>query len=139
MRARALNPNAKGYHNYGGRGITVCERWVVFTNFLADMGERPSGTSLDRIDNNKGYEPGNCRWATPKEQNRGRRVTRLIEYQGRTQCLKDWAEEFGISETGLTARLARGLSVEEALTKPLVPAGRYPRSAVIAKAQGAQA
>lgn len=77
MLTRCRNSKQRGYHNYGGRGITVCKRWLTFTNFLADMGERPLGTSLDRIDNDGNYEPNNCRWATTKEQSINKRGKKL--------------------------------------------------------------
>lgn len=81
MRARCNRPTASDYGRYGGRGITVCERWESFQDFIADMGERPAGTSIDRIDVNGNYEPANCRWATSVEQGRNRRNTKLEPHE----------------------------------------------------------
>ena len=97
MKARCQNPKAANYATYGGRGIRVCERWQAFESFLADMGERPEGLTLDRHPNNDGhYEPGNCRWATKAQQSANRRTTLTVAYLGRTQTLRDWCAELRI-------------------------------------------
>lgn len=123
MRQRCLNPNATGYHRYGGRGIRVCDRWASsFEAFLADMGERPSlAHTLERIDNNAHYEPGNCRWATKTEQQRNRRVARLVTYNGETKTIHEWAKLKGLLWTTINQRLRYGWSVEEALERPPIP------------------
>lgn len=119
MIQRCTNPNLKCYVDYGARGITVHDSWRDFGVFLSDMGEKPAGTSIDRIDNDGNYEPGNCRWATRKEQNRNRRRGRVIEYQGTKLLLCEWAEKVGLSQSILGARLRNGWPVERALTAPI--------------------
>lgn len=118
---RCHNPDAQAYDRYGGRGITMCERWRVdFTAFLADMGARPTPRhTLDRIDNDGPYSPENCRWATYGEQNRNTRQNRWIEFNGETLCLQDWALRLGMSSNGLVRRLHL-FPVAEALTRPVV-------------------
>jgi hypothetical protein len=106
------------YKHYGGRGITVCERWQTFENFLADMGKRPLGKSLERVNNDGNYEKSNCRWASHKEQMRNRRTTKMIEWNGRTQSLVDWSDEIGISASVIHGRIRRGWEIEAALTSP---------------------
>jgi hypothetical protein len=101
MIQRCEYPNHIKYSQYGGRGITVCDRWKTFINFLSDMGERPNGKSLDRIDLNQGYCPSNCRWATKSEQMRNTR--RALVFEGKP--LAQWAEESGVSYQTLKARL----------------------------------
>lgn len=108
MLKRCANPNATGYEHYGGRGIRVCEAWQAFENFLADMGERPVGMTLDRIDVNGNYEPGNCRWATRKQQERNTRQTRWLDYDGRKWCATDLAEHLGVARHVLYGRIGRG-------------------------------
>lgn len=108
-----------GYRDYGGRGISVCERWALFANFLADMGRRPSRNhSIDRIDNDADYGPDNCRWATRSEQGRNKRSNRLLEARGRTLPLAAWCEETGLKPDTITERIRRGWSVDRALSTP---------------------
>ena len=105
MKQRCINPNDTTYKNYGGRGISVCDRWLKFENFYADMGERPKGMSIERIDNNGNYCPENCCYATQKEQMRNTRRTVTVKYQGKEQCMAAWAEELGINQGTLWYRL----------------------------------
>lgn len=113
--------------NYGGRGIRVCDRWTGpqgYEHFLLDLGERPAGMTLDRVDVDGDYTPANCRWACPAEQSRNTRRNILITYQGRTQILDDWSRETGINWTTLYERIhTGGWTVERALTAPVKPCG----------------
>lgn len=116
MKQRCQNPNNKGYKHYGGRGIRVCDRWLSFENFIIDMGKRPSTShSIDRINNNLGYSPENCKWATRKEQNRNRRNVRLINLSGETKTLSEWAEKSMFSYLTVYKRIVSGWDAESAL------------------------
>lgn len=118
MKSRCTNPNWPGYERYHGRGIRVCERWMnSFVDFLADMGPRPPGTTLDRIDNDKGYEPGNCRWATSRQQAVNKSQTRILVHEGRSMSMVEWAEEIGINYSALQERI-RKWPLARALTEP---------------------
>jgi hypothetical protein len=123
MRSRCQNPKHVHFDWYGGRGITVCERWQSFENFFADMGKRPDGTSIDRIDTLGNYEPGNCRWATTVTQNRNRGdFNLLIEFKGERRLLLEWAQITGIKYQTIWRRIYRAnWSIERALSTP-VPA-----------------
>lgn len=109
MLQRCNNPNNKDYKHYGGRGIRVCERWLhSFRNFLNDMGRKPSSEySIERMNNDFGYGPSNCCWATRKKQGHNRRTCRNITFSGKTQILKEWAHELQISPTTLDYRLKK--------------------------------
>ena len=130
MRCRCKNSNHEEYRNYGGRGITVCSRGDDFSNFLKDMGERPSDKhSIDRIDNSRGYTCGccdeciknewvaNCRWATKKEQQNNMRSNRFVSFNGVTHTISEWAEVTGIHKRTIAGRIDSGQSVERALTE----------------------
>lgn len=113
---RCMNPKNKYYHNYGGRGIIVCQQWLKdFRNFLKDMGECPKGYSIDRINNSKNYCKSNCHWITAKMNNRNKRNNRLITFGEKTQCIAAWAEETGINEDTIRYRLNSGWLVEDIL------------------------
>jgi hypothetical protein len=119
MLARCTNPKNPSFDYYGGRGITVCRRWrLSFEAFLADMGARPAGHSIDRLDSNGNYEPGNCRWATKTRQARNHTDNRTATLNGETLCASEWAERTGIPASAIVKRLRRGWSDERALTTP---------------------
>ena len=117
MRARCLSASSDQYQYYGGRGISICVRWSEFASFLADMGKRPSRRhTLDRIDTNGNYEPGNCRWADSETQSNNRRNNRKITYDGRSQTVGQWARELGMMYGTLWARLEKyGWDVRSAI------------------------
>lgn len=119
MKARCSNPKNSHFSSYGGRGIVVCERWQKFENFLADMGEKPAGHSIDRTDPNGNYTPENCRWASTKTQASNKTNSRLFEAFGKKQSLQDWANDLGVSHGTLIFRIDRaGWELERALTTP---------------------
>lgn len=120
MRQRCLNTRNPTFRRYGDRGIGICDRWNDFANFLADVGPRPPGrTSLERIDNNGDYEPGNVRWATQSVQMRNTRRNRMLIHDGITLCITDWALRLGVKPSLISDRLDRlGWTVEKALTRP---------------------
>jgi hypothetical protein len=121
IKNRCLNQKDKSYSFYGGRGITVCSRWLEsFENFLSDMGKRPApDLTLERKDNDGNYEKDNCRWATRTEQMNNTRTTRFITFQGETLPLSEWSRRMNISSYIVHGRLKNGWSVERALTEPL--------------------
>lgn len=120
MLSRCGNPGQRSYPQYGGRGISVCDRWRSFENFLADMGPRPTSEhQIDRIDNDGNYDPANCRWVTRQENCRNRRSNRLIECGGMSLTIAEWSDRTGLPQYAIGQRLRRGWPVEEAL-KPIV-------------------
>jgi len=118
MRYRCTNPKHPAAKYYGDRGITVCPEWVSsYDQFVDDMGYAPNGLTLDRINTNGNYEPGNCRWVTQKVQMNNTRRNHVIEYKGERRTLSNWAKHLGIPISTLFNRLDRGMSVERALNK----------------------
>ena len=128
MIRRCDDPKRDGFHNYGGRGITVCSEWrKCFHNFYFDVGPRPTnGHTIDRINNDGNYEPRNIRWATRREQciNRRHRPRRYISLNGKIASLKKWADVLGIGANDLSRRIKR-MGIEKALTKPVRHKNRH--------------
>lgn len=121
MKSRCEIATTPAFSHYGGRGIKVCERWSSsFQDFFADMGEPPPRMSLDRIDNDGNYEPGNCRWATQTEQTNNTRRNRHIEFKGRVQSISMWTREMNLPAGIISRRLKDGWTVEDALTRPSI-------------------
>ena len=122
MRARCNDRHNKDWPRYGGRGIKVCERWSVrihgFRNFLADMGPRPPGHTIDRINNDGDYEPSNCRWGTLRQQGNNTRTNRFATINGETRTITEWARHYGVHDRLVWDRLKHGWDLERALTAP---------------------
>ena len=120
MKRRCYQPHRPDYPRYGGRGITVCDRWKdSFEAFIEDMGLRPPGMTLDRIDNNAPYSPKNCRWATKRQQGRNQRTNVRYDVFGKSLTLPEAAERYGIATETIRSRLNRGWTIEDAVTKTL--------------------
>ena len=125
MKARCTNPNAVGYEYYGARGVKVCQRWMdSFEAFVADMGLRPPGLTIDRIDGSKDYEPGNCRWATPLEQVRNRSTSFLATIGEETLSVREWCRRFGIGHNPVYDLIHEGVAPAEALAAVLQRRGK---------------
>lgn len=120
MIQRCRNKKNTSYMNYGDRGIKVCEKWLNFKGFLEDMGLRPEGKTLDRIDNEKGYYKENCRWETPKNQCRNRRDNKLISFNGLIKTCAEWSEILGIKAVTIRARIRYGFPIEQVFSKTRV-------------------
>jgi hypothetical protein len=126
MNERCINPNSKFFFRYGGRGITICDRWRVFENFYADMGQRPVGMTLDRENNDGNYEPSNCRWATQVEQMNNTCSNVRITIAGETKTLSQWSRAYGVDKDLASQRILRdGWSPEDAVTIPSRSLRRY--------------
>jgi len=117
MRDRCMNPNSRQWNDYGGRGVKICSRWDSFHTFVKDMGPKPKGCSLDRIDNNQGYSPDNCRWATRKVQQRNRRNTIFVTVGGKKYKAINLAEIAEVKVDTIVERVARGLSYADVVSR----------------------
>lgn len=128
MKRRCYNPNSEKYNIYGGRGITICDEWLndpaAFVQWAIEHGGLDERLTIDRIDNNGPYSPENCRFTTPKQQQRNLRTNRVLEYNGESHCMAEWAEILGINYGTLSNRIHSGWPIEKALTTPV----KHPKS-----------
>jgi hypothetical protein len=130
MKTRCLKSKSRWFHRYGGRGITVCDRWLnSFASFFADMGPRPSKRhSIDRKDNDGPYSPENCRWATKKEQAQNSSIPKFVTAFGESLCIADWAKRLGVHPVTIGNRLRNGWDAERAVSTPRLHSGPSPRT-----------
>lgn len=125
IKDRCFNPNCAAYHRYGGRGVTMCDRWrTSYADFVADIGEQPEGMTLDRIDNNGNYEPNNVRWVTRKEQANNRSTNVFVTYQGETKTLMQWAEHLGWEYGLIASRWKSGVRGDDLFASPQYERGK---------------
>lgn len=129
MKQRCYNQNNHNYHRYGARGIAVCKPWMQFENFLRDMGERPEGLTLERLDSNGHYTPENCRWATRAEQGRNREGCVHLEYDGKRMTVEEWGREIGKHPTTIRLRIKSGYPLHLVLYPGDLPSGYTARNA----------
>ena len=127
MKQRCYNKNSKQFKNYGARGIVVCDKWKSsFDAFLNDMGDKPEGMSIERIDVNGNYDPGNCKWASRLEQAKNKRTTHQISFDGRCMTMREWANFLGRHEATLSYRKKQGCSIEQLLSPEILRQGSRP-------------
>lgn len=119
MKQRCYTKSQTSYPLYGGRGIRVCPRWHDYKNFLQDMGIKPDGMTLDRIDTNGDYHPANCRWASPQDQANNKRSNHYLTFDGKSQTITQWADEIGIQRETIKTRLKLGWPVDRILSTPI--------------------
>lgn len=132
MKQRCYNPKSGQYKNYGARGVIVCSEWrSSFDSFVADMGKKPDGLTIDRIDVNGNYEKSNCRWATQKEQQKNRRTTRIFTHNGMTMTMREWAAFLGRHEATLSSRLKQGYPLELILSSDILRFGSVKATAAM--------
>lgn len=119
MKQRCLNPNNPAFKDYGGRGITICDRWLDFETFVGDMGQPPNGHTIERLNNSRGYEPGNCVWADRETQQNNRRPNKRITWRGETRTVSQWSRKLGLHRNTIDQRLANGWPLDKVFSSEM--------------------